>query len=390
MNRRNKGLALAMVLIVTAVVAVIGTGILSISLYEKKVAINDVNQEKAYYIARSGADAAAVWLVNADDARIVPPLPTASVTYTEKTGTYVFNSNTHDIKLSRTYSDPQRILIESSAKVGQSFTRANLSVHEYKYLSGTNVFKYAIASMSTIVLHGSVTIDGSISAVGAINISGSSGSITGTQTSGADLDYSEAKWPDEIQPHPSGFDTNAGDVNFNNNGGQYTLPLNKRYGDVKVQRGTMIMDVRTTAGAVIMDTFTLKDKLYVVGTKPLDIYINSSADLGGHIELCNDSGIPFSEDQIKSGARPINVTFYVKKNGWIKLPGNPEFYGYIYAPGAEVNVNGCSSVLGAIIGKIATSNGGTTIKYIPPAPGGPGSTENNNWNKFYRGLWGKP
>jgi hypothetical protein len=64
MKVNNKGSTLVMLVLILAILSVLGTSLLSISVNENKLAIKEHDYQQAYYIARAGAEATAKYLSN--------------------------------------------------------------------------------------------------------------------------------------------------------------------------------------------------------------------------------------------------------------------------------------------------------------------------------------
>jgi hypothetical protein len=104
------------------------------------------------------------------------------------------------------------------------------------------------------------------------------------------------------------------------------------------------------------------------------LYVNGDSDpntidvdFSGAVLMCDSSGTPADIDSTTHAPvnRPITLYIWLKEGSKIRLPGNADFSGYIYGPGASVDVNGCDHISGSISGKVIGGVGGTMVTYVP-------------------------
>lgn len=85
------------------------------------------------------------------------------------------------------------------------------------------------------------------------------------------------------------------------------------------------------------------------GNGPVKIWIEgagASLNLGGQAKFQNNSG------------KPENLQIFFPGSGSISMGGGSQFRGVIYAPQADLTLNGGAQIYGAIIGKSVNFNGG--------------------------------
>ncbi|NBJ15563.1 MAG: hypothetical protein FNP40_08285 [Dehalobacter sp. 4CP] len=101
MKKKSDGYALVLTMVLLVVLSVLGTAILSIAFGETKMVANQVENKRAYYAARSGADAMASYIIsnsgNSNIATIVSNLITKT---SSNPGTGTVGSNTFAVQVS--------------------------------------------------------------------------------------------------------------------------------------------------------------------------------------------------------------------------------------------------------------------------------------------------
>jgi type II secretory pathway pseudopilin PulG len=115
-KKKSDDYALVLTMVLLVVLSVLGTAILSIAFGETKMVANQVENKRAYYAARSGADAMASYIIdnssNSNIATIVSNLITKTLS---NPGTGTVGSNTFAVQVSNINSGPYNgdLLIES-------------------------------------------------------------------------------------------------------------------------------------------------------------------------------------------------------------------------------------------------------------------------------------
>ncbi len=116
-------------------------------------------------------------------------------------------------------------------------------------------------------------------------------------------------------------------------------------------------------------------KIYVVGTTTLrqsaELIIKESASvelyLGGNMEAKNSNGI----DNLNYGVPEAMRIYGLDTCQSIDLKAKGDvFFGYVYAPEADLNVYAKNEIAGAFIGKSLTLKNSTNFTYIPPEESG--------------------
>lgn len=160
-----------------------------------------------------------------------------------------------------------------------------------------------------VKLSGNVTVKGD-AVVGpggdpneVISISGNS-QITGTQSAAT----SERGYPTETTTLPS-----LGDLSVSGNS-TYTLP----------------------GGTYHFDSIKVTGNAQIQALGPVVIYVSGSVELAGN-------GIA------TQGNLPPNMLIYVTNGSDVKISGNANYYGGIYAPDSEVKNTGNGQIFGAIV-----------------------------------------
>ncbi|MBA2321894.1 MAG: hypothetical protein H0V89_12160 [Deltaproteobacteria bacterium] len=179
----------------------------------------------------------------------------------------------------------------------------------------------AMCSNSSINMNGGPFVDGNVRPGIGGTVSG--GTVTGsTAPLSSVLEYDAAALPAGITNWPHGYSLNS------------RTPVNVTPGDYRLTGS-----LRTNGQAQI--NISGPTNLYVVNQ---DVTING----GGFVNSTLD---------------PHNLAIYVTGNQQIRINGNADFYGYVYAPDSEVDVTGTADFYGAIIAE-DVDIGGTGLVYM--------------------------
>lgn len=320
----ESGSALAMTLIVMLVLMILGTALLNMSLAENKFAIKNEDKLQAYYIARSGAQSVAEYLVKGDNAALV--LNKTSDVETLISGgqyqvsvSYPITGNTKivDVTSVGTYKG-----VTQTSIIRLEETKVGLGMFEH------TLFAYDGIGMSSGNSVNNVAIVGSISSNGPIAVNSSSGGYT-----------VDGSYPNQNYPF---------------------VPINK---PATTAIGAITSSVTFAAGSnVHIETPYLNmnnsDTITVTGTGAVNLYITG---LNGSNK--KNSTIKGS---ITIGAN-AQLNIFLMNDTTIDLSGSPEITGkiFMYAPYGTVELGSATnlSLRGIIIAKNILLHNQFTITY---------------------------
>lgn len=337
--RNDKGATLVLILAVMSVLAIIGTTLLQAGLAENRFAIREENRLKAYYIARSGAEAVSAWIEVPPTEPTIDHLAIINTLITENTANAdtwsTFSEGRFKIHFSGDQFHP---IIHSVGEINGVEQQVNLSLaKEYYFDAAVTVLeRLEMQNLNNTNIYGDVAYKPGavITGNGSGNISGGSYISHRTYYSPVDptLDVLAVPftWPADrkISSTSSFANHNLGSVTFDNN--TYTIELN---GDMSLQFTDLTMNSNTD--------------IYVTGTGILKMYANH-VDFKGRLHT-------------ESTAKTILNIF---DSGTFDMQtGNGKFEGFINGPGAEMEIKANFDSVGAIIAKKITLQSGGNITF---------------------------
>ncbi len=154
--------------------------------------------------------------------------------------------------------------------------------------------------------------------------------------------------PDVVAPYTSAPPPPGGSVTFQ--GTNYSMELPDGEFEVSTFRGRVLVTGNATLVVTDRLQFQGLDCIRILPGASLRLYVAArDADIGG-LGVINESG---NTDAFSYFGLPSNKS--------LSISGGGELSGLIYAPQAEVTLNGGGNVYGAIIARSAVLNGGTNI-----------------------------
>lgn len=356
----QQGFALVFVIMVMAVLMILGTALLTLSVAESKSSSRDVFKMKAHYIAQAGVDATAKSIIK-------NPSEVAGLIGTTKTG------NIGEGSFSATITgDPNtKVKITSVGTIGTDYsdTITLELIEDTSYL-----FKNAVYTESPLDFsgeHKNLEISGPLQSEGSI--------IPPTEDLNGNSPY-EDYWdvkdnepmylPPFTIPTASPFDVKKNiiidkkiaiinqegyynDINLTNDTLIFNIP------DAKTFR--VVVDNIDVKDAVIINCLDAGGNIVTNGTGILHLYVKNRLSVqtpatSGMLNLVVFLGTP---NPVDPGGPYLN-------GGTYDMKGNGNFRGYIYGPECTVNGNsGQITFEGAIICKdFNMTNGELDYKYI--------------------------
>lgn len=354
----NKGLAMPLVLMTLLVLSILGVSLLQYSITDNKQVAMDKKQMQAFYIARSGADAVAQYIL--DNPKQAATLINAGKSDSEDLGEGAFNV--------LVYGDPGReVLIKSTGTVDGVSQEATLSIDR------SNLFDAAIAADNIFISGNAARINGNV--VYKYRISDNIGSAVipspYTVTQNRYLLFPPADFPSDFGlPLISG----DGSIEF--------FGQNKQAANITVDsRGTLISmnNKNHELNVPLGSSNNPKDRILIVYNFELT---------GGEVTLHGSGRLLLFVNSFRGGGNfriapgsNATIVVFVKAGGSFNMNGTPEFRGIIYAPDALVNLSGNSSFTGSIVADTFTGGGNITLTYAGL------NTSNLPIPLYRRGVW---
>lgn len=253
----------------------------------------------------------------------------------------------------------------------------------------SGLFDYAVYAKESIQMSGNAITDSYNSSLGAYTsaTAGSNGDVgTDTTRAGFAMMSGNVKVKGDFSVGPGGNPTSVLTTSGNSTiTGTKTAALSlKNYTEkttTTTSSGTLSLAGNTiqylAAGTYLYDSFKISGNAQLVPLGAVSIYISGAIDITGNgIATVNN--------------KPPNLTLYSSGTS-VKISGNGDFYGGVYAPKASVTVTGNGSVYGAVIAKNYSQSGNGNI-HFDEALGTGGSTSSSSmqmlaWKENSTSAW---
>lgn len=347
---KQNGVALIIVIVVMAALAILGAGILHVSIAETKQVSWDQKRMQAYYLAKSGASATAAWMLN--------PLNNGEVLIDAgwSNPPTALGRGEFTVSVERNQMDTSEIFIKSVGTVDNVEARAVLTLYEYGYSSTTPLFDNVIFATYDLTLTGDTTVHGNVEAGDQIITEGNSLNLDegDQQIEGTGRTNPAPIFPTSL---PYGADADAeGNLHIEQGTkSTYTINTSSRYNNLILENGTLIFNTGGSTMSILVDNLDLKNgTVKISGGGTLWLFVNSSADF---ITDTNYNPPP------ETPAEPKSLVVLLNNGCSILIPGNRVFNGFVYGPYATVNLTGTDEFTGAIIGGNVNCTGTPEITY---------------------------
>ncbi|MGM1047376.1 MAG: DUF7305 domain-containing protein [Bacillota bacterium] len=346
MIKNERGFALPMVLILVTALSILGMALLGVSVSQAARTVHQEKKEQAFYIAKSGADAIASYIIeNYNPATLTTTaISTLHRDYLDQ-DIHLGQGTFHAEVTTGAPLNPYTIIIKSTAKVGNVTNQATLTLEPDAPIVSMNHAIFASeniditsTSETTINNGGSVVAGGVIQ--GSDRISFPNGG--GPPQSG----YPAENFPPVI-PFP---DTSSWPLETLG----ATISKSGKYTDPAPAPESVSINIDITNNKdlyIVFDQFKPSTAIINItgaGDGIINIYANS-IDIAASFTIYNTSN--------------KKVILYVKDS--IKFVGSFNLHGVLlYAPEAEYTATrGSTEIRGAMVTKNLSLNGATTVNY---------------------------
>lgn len=350
MNNNKKGSTLVMVILIMAILSVLGTALLGVSINENRFAIKEHDYQQAYYIARAGAEATAEYL----NKHYLSPTELEAYLNGSTTTNPATSFGGGSFRVSLMNASNSDNLIVQSTGIYKGIER-NVSVS----LLERELFDTSIIVKDKLYINnGNNEIYGDIGHINPYTDSIIFGNNVDDDTINGDVFQVYGVFPEVIVPYketPTPGAIWTGTINENNKATDPFYDKNLGTLDLGNSNFNIIMNNdgindEEDAMELVFDALINQSNSLVTisGNGLLLIYINDLADFKGEFVL---------KDTAK-------VVLMVNGNGTVTLKtGSTLSNLYIYAPDANVAIKANYIVLGSIIANTVDLASGSEVHF---------------------------
>ncbi|MDD3297165.1 MAG: hypothetical protein PHU64_07420 [Candidatus Omnitrophica bacterium] len=377
MNR--KAVALILSCVVSVVLAILGLAILSGSIAENNMSQRNLQFTQAFWLAEAGLQKA-LYSLNEDNWQGWQD------TSGDKSLEQALGSGTYNVEISNiSGGQPQIIAI---GLVGQIQRVVEASLTEVSPL----VFTHAAFGKTSLTMTGNSATDSYDSSLGAYGISnrtlngdvGTNGSsvgavsLAGNASVGGDV-QTGAGGTVEV----SGNAAISGDVSDESEKEIPSVEIPSSLSSL-VSLGSYSVSANSTetliSGDYKFSSFTVSGNGRVVLEGSVNLYLTSTSEAlkisgngnvvvspGADVKIYTEGKVLISGNGISNSTnlpeKLILYSTYSDTGEGVKISGNGDFFGAVYAPSASIKVSGNGDVFGAILGDEALVTGNGNVHY---------------------------
>jgi len=311
MNNK-KGAALVTVIVVFAVLMILGVTVLSLSVTETKQVVYQEEKVKSFYVARSGADAMASYLIDNPD-----ELDTVINKTKVKPATGQIDGRPFELFVTGT---EEEFIIESIAytRDGKEDERLYLTINEYDLLDHAIYAKQILDTGNNLKINGNIGTNSSSILFGSNLVNGNI--VLGPNATQADIEDAQA----------------------NTESDHMVIKLSKEiiFPPIKVTDFSSYLPDNITD--IDTSVYGLTDGKLLASLNKIDIaggntfYVHG----GGQVHLYIRDSITVSGDATVSTDPNTHLFIYYEKSDTITFNGGPNSNIVVYAPNARINYNG--------------------------------------------------
>ncbi len=323
MLRNERGISLPLILIIMFVLSLLGTAIWQYSVTDTIQVVRAEKRMQAHYLARSGADAVAEYMIrNPSQAMSIINMTNQNNKATGSLG------SGKDFQLYASGDTVNGITITAMGTTGGVSQTVHLDLSSK---SASQIFTRAIYTYGDLDISKMKKIEGDVASAGSIK---------------ANESYYESYTaaPNTYEHHPSPIIPSLSAAESINVGNHQTVTINGNghYSSITMSsHGRLRFNVGNSIMKVVVDDLVTKGNVIVdvSGSGRLELYITNSADI--QTPLVVNSG------------DPSNLFIFLKDGSYLNMQANGVTNGYIYGPKATVGItSGHSTINGAIIANL--------------------------------------
>jgi len=376
--KNQKGSAMIVALIVMLVSSLLGSAMYQYSTASTMHVAKDEKHMQAYYLARSGADAVAEYIIKNPDQltaqQMIDFLSGAPESSEANLGNGRFKVKVSRDDINNSINIISTGYIDNDTQVPVTLTLSETLIAGTPPTDSTPVFDMATFTSGDIRLSGGARIVGE---AGTGSIAPSSVRMDGGAKIEGDLYIGEDGDPENVLDIPnwaSPSDFVTGNIEPIGSARSYVLPPYPEFPDLQIRESldlkggpsndetiandgdcyfeeitissgrTLTIDVGSTERNIRVGTLDVKQgDIIIEGTGKFNLYVDDTFSMGG-------------SSKINAGGNTSQITMYYNGNDEINLSGSTEFIGSVYANTANIDLAGSGQVKGNII------TGGTSVK----------------------------
>ncbi|MBS3898093.1 MAG: pilus assembly PilX N-terminal domain-containing protein [Dethiobacter sp.] len=324
-TKNEKGLALPLVLLIMLTVSLLGVTVWQYSVTDTIHVALDADRMQAHYLARSGADALAEFIVRNPSRATEMIAKTATNKATGALG------NDKNFKVNVT-GDPTSLITITAEGISGKATET--LILDLTPLTASEIFNNAIFSKADLDVTKMKSVTGDLESVGNISAPGGYGYRVARNSARV---FSSPLIPSLLA------DPNGADISIANNETR-TITGNFAYGTIEMApNATLVFDNGGGVQQVVVRSLTTKGDISVVGAGRLELFITGSAD--------------FQTPLVVNHTNPNNLFVFLADNTTLTVQANGQINAFIYGPNADVRIQSGNSIInGAIIANLIVKN----------------------------------
>lgn len=361
MMKNNDGGALIITLMILVVVSILGMALLNIGVAESKFATYQEKKAQAYYLAHSGADSLASYIVKNPDnlptneletkISSIIDLPSAE---NDSLSSHRFANETFNVSLSKILGT-NNLFIESQGKVDNVSQKVSVNIIK------RGLFENAIYAHKSLTLWSGAKVYGGDVQYGESYYAGNNAEIIDGEAYVGELEFDANDFPSLGLNTPDNLVISNGEVisvTMDPPSGIDYVNENIYYSSIEVNpKGKFVIDLNNNDVKIVVDTLNIEGTLEIIGSGKLLLYVREEAYFRGIINSNANNLFLYIGDY-----NPVSNSS--GSYGYIELKtGNSVFNGYIIGINATVDITANLVYTGAIIAETVMVASNSEVHY---------------------------
>jgi hypothetical protein len=349
MKSNENGSVLVMVILIIAVLSILGTAFLTLSVDENRFAIKEHDYQQAYYIARAGAEATAKHMqentfTNSDLIDILGG--NASVNPKTDFGGGNFKTSINKAKVTEDMDSSNRLIIESIGEFKDLTRTVKISLKNKKLFPK----EATLISLHELYLTQSSAIHGDVIVKKAFSDDKKKSLKTHIKDNGKLITEPSISFPDPVDPGLESFgsivDLNKKSLTIHND----DMYDSKNLGDIHIKNSLLTFDLTDDMNIQMSSLDTDNNgNILVKGSGILYLFVGDIDQIRGKIEIEGDA--------------QLLIVNYKADDFTIKTSSDAYIEAFIYAPLSTVNITNKLHITGSILANTISVRNSTEIWY---------------------------
>jgi type II secretory pathway pseudopilin PulG len=338
--KKQKGMALVLVIIIMAVLTILGVALLELSVSEARFTARQDRRMQAYYLAKSGVDIVSSYILkNPKETKDILDAPTSNPNNELGNGTFTVDVTEGDVS--------GEIKVKGKGTVGDVDNTSTLVMRK---LSLSDIIDKALYTDEPLDIT-NMKISGDIQ---------SGGKITYKDKGNNAFNDSAYEYSSRTIQFVNLFPTNPALVKTVDKDNPYTITSDENYNVITIDNQG-ILTITTGGRDIILGVNTFN----ITGT------LNIDASGGGSVRIYVNNSMTVYTSGLINNAFPKNLFIYLKQGSTFIIQANMTLNGYIIGPDATVEFQSDGSVVnGAVYSDLVRKNGSSnipngTVNYVP-------------------------